>query len=243
MDISEVVVKQMQERSAHLRPKMSYLVMDVLQMNFPDERFQVVLDKGTLDALLTDQEEATLDRAQKMFSEMGRVLQFGGRYLCVSLAQAHVLKAALEYFFQEGWMIRIHQLSSNRGDASEGKFALPIFVYVMTRIRHVPGSALHILELCVEKQDKPIRFSSIEDLIEAVKERQHYALLRSQLNKNTSSGTFSLDLCNKDTGQARYMLHVVHNLAAKVSRDNQFAIFISEFLSFHVGWFRLRNLS
>ncbi|XP_066480188.1 eEF1A lysine and N-terminal methyltransferase [Tiliqua scincoides] len=226
VDISEAVITQMRERSARIRPKMSYLVMDVLQMDFPDERFQVVLDKGTLDALLTDQEEAALSRARRMFSEVGRVLQFGGRYVCVSLAQAHVLKAAVDYFFQEGWMIRIHQLSSNRGDASKGKFALPIFVYVMTRIRHVPGSALHILELCAEKQDKPVRFNSIEHLIEAVKERQQYALLRSQLNKTSSSGSISLDLCNKDTGQARYLLHVVHNLAVKVSRDNQFAIFI-----------------
>lgn len=232
----------MQERSIHLRPKMSYIIMDVLQMDFPDERFQVVLDKGTLDALLTDEEEATLGRVQRMFSEIGRVLQFGGRYLCVSLAQAHVLKAAVEYFFQEGWMVRIHQLSSNNEDTSDRKFALPIFVYVMTRIRHVPGSVLHILELCAEKQDKPVRFSSVEHLLEAVKERQQYALLRSQLNKNSNSEAVSLDLCNKDTGQARYTLHVVHNLAAKVSRGNQFAIFISEFLSFLVGWLRLGNL-
>ncbi|XP_053100620.1 eEF1A lysine and N-terminal methyltransferase isoform X4 [Hemicordylus capensis] len=226
VDISEVVVKQMQERSACLRPKMSYLVMDVLQMEFPDERFQVVLDKGTLDALLTDEEEATLDRVQKMFAEIGRVLQFGGRYLCVSLAQAHVLKASMEYFSREGWMVRIHQVSGNEGSTSEGQFALPIFVYVLTKIRHTPGSALCILEMCTEKQDKPVRFESTDHLIEAVKERQQYALLRNQLNKNSSAGSISLDLCSKDTGQARYTLHVVHNLAVKVSRDNRFAIFI-----------------
>ncbi|CAI5776318.1 eEF1A lysine and N-terminal methyltransferase isoform X3 [Podarcis lilfordi] len=226
VDISEVVIKQMQERNAHLRPKMTYMVMDVLQMDFPDERFQVVLDKGTLDALLTDGEETTLSRAERMFAEISRVLQFGGRYLCVTLAQAHVSKMAIEYFSREGWMVRIHQVSGNKAGTSEGEFALPIFVYVMTKIRRVPGSALCILELCAEAQDKPIRFKSTEHLIEAVKERQHYSLLRSQINKNPSSGTVSLDLCSKDTGRARYTLHVVHSLNVKASFDNKFAIFI-----------------
>ncbi|XP_033007101.1 eEF1A lysine and N-terminal methyltransferase isoform X4 [Lacerta agilis] len=216
----------MQERNAHLRPKMTYMVMDVLQMDFPDERFQVVLDKGTLDALLTDEEETTLSRAERMFAEISRVLQFGGRYLCVTLAQAHVSKMAIEYFSREGWMVRIHQVSGDKAGTSEGEFALPIFVYVMTKIRHVPGSALCILELCAEAQDKPIRFKSTDHLIEAVKERQHYSLLRSQINKNPSSGTVSLDLCSKDTGRARYTLHVVHNLTVKVPFDNKFAIFI-----------------
>nr|XP_028588121.1 eEF1A lysine and N-terminal methyltransferase isoform X7 [Podarcis muralis] len=216
----------MEERSAHLRPKMTYMVMDVLQMDFPDERFQVVLDKGTLDALLTDGEETTLSRAERMFAEISRVLQFGGRYLCVTLAQAHVSKMAIEYFSREGWMVRIHQVSGDKAGTSEGEFALPIFVYVMTKIRRVPGSALCILELCAEAQDKPIRFKSTEHLIEAVKERQHYSLLRSQINKNPSSGTVPLDLCSKDTGQARYTLHVVHSLNVKASFDNKFAIFI-----------------
>ncbi|XP_054835158.1 eEF1A lysine and N-terminal methyltransferase [Eublepharis macularius] len=226
VDISERVIKQMGERSAHLRPKMSYLVMDVLQMDFPDGHFQVVLDKGTLDALLTDGEGAALARAEQMFAEIVRVLQFGGRYLCVSLAQAHVLKAAMEYFSKEGWMIRIHQASGKEAAASEGKFVLPVFVYVMTKIKKVPGSASSILELCADKHDKPIRFSALEHLIEAVTERQHYALLRSQLNKNPGVGNVCLELCCKDTGQARYTLHVVHCPTLKLSRNNRFAIFI-----------------
>lgn len=210
---------------------MSYLVMDVLQMDFPDGHFQVVLDKGTLDALVTDGEEAALARAERMFGEIGRVLQFGGRYLCVSLAQAHVLKATVEYFAQAGWMVRVHQVSGTKSGASKGKFALPVFVYVMTKVRQVLGSTLCILELCAEKQDKPVRFQSVEELTEAVKERQQYALLCSQLQKDSSAGNVVLDLCNKNTGQARYTLHVVHCPTTKVSRDNWFAIFISEFFS------------
>ncbi|XP_062353582.1 eEF1A lysine and N-terminal methyltransferase isoform X2 [Cinclus cinclus] len=75
IDISDAVIRQMRERSASTRPKMSYLLMDMLQMDFPDAHFQVVLDKGTLDALLTDEEEATLAKVDQMFAEISRVLQ------------------------------------------------------------------------------------------------------------------------------------------------------------------------
>nr|XP_009671108.1 PREDICTED: methyltransferase-like protein 13 [Struthio camelus australis] len=223
IDISDAVIRQMQERNASKRPKMSYLLMDVLQMDFPDALFQVVLDKGTLDAILADEEEATLAKVDRMFAEISRVLQVGGRYLCVSLAQAHVLKKAVEYFSQEGWVVRVHQAASG-GDKQQ--FVLPIFVYVMTKFKKVPGSAPQILEICPEEQDKPMRVESAEQLVEAVKDRQHYALLRSQLSKTTSGEQLSLDLCSKDSGRPRYTLHVVDSPSMKPSRDNHFAIFI-----------------
>ncbi|XP_007446827.1 PREDICTED: methyltransferase-like protein 13 isoform X2 [Lipotes vexillifer] len=75
IDISEVVIKQMKERNASRRPQMSFLKMDMTQMEFPDASFQVVLDKGTLDAVLTDEEEETLQQVDRMLAEVGRVLQ------------------------------------------------------------------------------------------------------------------------------------------------------------------------
>lgn len=232
IDISEVAINQMRERNADRRPKMSYLLMDMLQMDFKDAQFQVVLDKGTLDAVLTDEEETTLERVDKMFGEIARVLQVGGRYLCFSLAQAHVVKKAVAYFSQEGWMVRIHRVASSEVGEARGRFVLPIFVYVMTKFKKIPGSALRILEICADEQDKPVRVESAEQLAEAVRERQDYALLRNQLNKNPSAGHVSLDLYDKDSRKPRYTLHVVDSPSVKPSRDNRFAIFISEFCSF-----------
>ncbi|NXG46261.1 MET13 protein, partial [Psilopogon haemacephalus] len=223
IDISDTVIRQMQERSGSKRPKMSYLVMDMLQMDFADAQFQVVLDKGTLDALLTDEEEATLAKVDKMFAEISRVLQVGGRYLCVSLAQAHVLKKVVEYFSQEGWVVRIHQVSSSE---HKKQFVLPIFIYVMTKFRKIPGSAPQILEICQEEQEKPMRVESAEQLVAAVKDRQHYALLCSQLSKMPCGEQVSLDLCDRESGRPRYTLHVVDSPSVKPSRDNHFAIFI-----------------
>ncbi|XP_074858670.1 eEF1A lysine and N-terminal methyltransferase isoform X2 [Carettochelys insculpta] len=228
VDISEVVINQMRERNTHKRPKMSYLLMDMLQMDFQDSRFQVVLDKGTLDAILVDEEEATLERVDRMFAEISRVLQVGGRYLCISLAQAHVVKKAVDYFSREGWMVRIHQLSVSEDEVDHQQFVLPVFIYVMTKFKKIPGAVLQILEICTEEKDKPVRVESVEQLVEAVKERQMYAVLRSQLNKSPSTGQVSLDLCDADSGKPRYTLHVVDSPAVKASRDNHFAIFISQ---------------
>uniref|UniRef100_A0A8D0HG40 eEF1A lysine and N-terminal methyltransferase n=1 Tax=Sphenodon punctatus TaxID=8508 RepID=A0A8D0HG40_SPHPU len=216
----------MQERNAHVRPRMHYLCMDMLQLEFPDAHFQVVLDKGMLDALLTDEKEPTLVRGERMFSEISRVLQLGGRYLCVSLAQAHVLKAALGHFSREGWMVRIHQVSGSEAVSPERQFTLPIFIYVMTKFKKVPGSALCVLEICTAEWDRPVRMESAERLAEAVRERQQYALLRSQLNKHSSAGNISLDLCNAATGKPRYTLHVVDSPGGKLSHTKHFAIFI-----------------
>lgn len=228
IDISEVVIKQMRERNASRRPHMSFLKMDMTQMDFPDASFQVVLDKGTLDAVLTDEEEKTLQQVDRMLAEVGRVLQVGGRYLCVSLAQAHVLKKAVGHFSREGWMVRVHQVTNSQDQVleAEPRFSLPVFTFIMTKFRPVPGSALQIFELCAQEQGRPVRLESAERLAEAVWERQQYAWLCGQLYRKAGLGSVSLDLCNGDTGEPRYTLHVVDSPTVKPSRDNHFAIFI-----------------
>lgn len=150
----------------------------------------MVLDKGTLDAVLTDEEEVTLRQVDRMLAEVGRVLQVGGRYLCISLAQAHILKKAVGHFSREGWMVRAHQVASSQDRVSEAepRFSLPVFAFVMTKFRPVPGSALQIFELCTQEQGKPVRLESADQLAEAVRERQYYAWLCSQLRRKPGWG-------------------------------------------------------
>lgn len=68
------------------------------QMEFADGEFSVVLDKGTLDAVFTDESDATITTVECMFSEIDRVLPIGGRYICVSLAQNHIVKKVIQDF-------------------------------------------------------------------------------------------------------------------------------------------------
>ncbi len=67
-------------------------------MSFADNEFSVVLDKGTLDALLPDSSPAVMAVVDAMLAEISRVLRVGGRYMCVTLAQPHVVAKVLDYF-------------------------------------------------------------------------------------------------------------------------------------------------
>ena len=59
-----------------------------------------MLDKGTLDALMTDSSPEVVEKIDKMFAEILRVLRLGGRYVCITLAQQHILKKVIDYFSQ-----------------------------------------------------------------------------------------------------------------------------------------------
>jgi len=56
LDFSRVVIEKMAEKYAGFEG-MSWVCMDMLNMEFPIECFDVVLEKGTIDALLVDQQD------------------------------------------------------------------------------------------------------------------------------------------------------------------------------------------
>ena len=61
---------------------MIYEVMDVCQMQYPDEYFDVTIDKSTIDAILCG-DNAFLNVAT-MLKEVQRVLKTSGVYLAIS---------------------------------------------------------------------------------------------------------------------------------------------------------------
>lgn len=137
IDISEVVVKQMRAKNKQKRPEMNFSVMDVLNMTYEPSQFDCVLDKGTLDAIFVDQTAVTLDKVDRMFAEVSRVLKPGGRYLCITLAQEHIRVHLLEYF-SSGWVVRVHKMEPERKGEGVGS-NLPIFVFVLTKMMKIPG--------------------------------------------------------------------------------------------------------
>ncbi len=51
IDISEVCIKQMRARNT-ARKHMTYEVMDVRSLKYPDGKYDMAIDKSTIDALL-----------------------------------------------------------------------------------------------------------------------------------------------------------------------------------------------
>ncbi|XP_058610804.1 eEF1A lysine and N-terminal methyltransferase isoform X2 [Onychostoma macrolepis] len=222
IDISETVVSHMSQRNTERRPDLTFQQLDATQTGFESGSFQAALDKGTLDAMASEEDGAL---AGKMLVEVGRVLAVGGRYVCVTLAQEHVIKLAVEHFVQ-GWAVRIHCLSGQQKEESDSSFALPVFVLVCTKFRQAPPFA--VLELCQGEDGAPTRLASVPELLSAVKERQAYNLMLHKLRGGTdASSTPSLTLCHVATGRPRYTLTVQDSLpSAKLPRSNHFAIFI-----------------
>ncbi|KAK3516608.1 hypothetical protein QTP70_021942 [Hemibagrus guttatus] len=223
IDISETVVAHMNQRNLQRRPDLTFHQVDATQTGYESGSFQACLDKGTLDAMASEEEGVV---ASRMLAEVARVLAVGGRYVCVTLAQEHVIKLAVEHFAEAGFAIRIHSLSQRNPDSDSSSFALPVFVLICTKFRQPPP--FKVLEMCQGEDGTPCRLGSVPELLAAVKERQAYALMLQKLRGATdTASTPSLTLCHATTGHPRYTLTVQDSPpSAKVPRANHFAIFI-----------------
>uniref|UniRef100_A0A9J8CPM6 eEF1A lysine and N-terminal methyltransferase n=2 Tax=Cyprinus carpio TaxID=7962 RepID=A0A9J8CPM6_CYPCA len=74
IDISETVVSHMNQRNAEHRPDLTFQQLDATQTGFESGSFQAALDKGTLDAMASEEDGAL---AGRMLAEVGRVLAVG----------------------------------------------------------------------------------------------------------------------------------------------------------------------
>ena len=81
IDISKNAIKLMSERNKD-RKEMTYEVMDVRDIKYESNYFDLAIDKSTIDALLCG-DEAFINVA-KMIKEVQRVLKVGGYYMIIS---------------------------------------------------------------------------------------------------------------------------------------------------------------
>lgn len=148
-------------RNTKERENLKYIQMDAFNMSFDNAQFSVIVDKGTLDALMPDDKPETLLRINQYFREIQRVIKSGGRYICISLLQEHNLKAILNYFPNNNWMFRATRCFEIEKRAIEnGESSMPVFFVVCTKFTSLPRKVILIL-LALEIVKKCIlRFSN-----------------------------------------------------------------------------------
>ncbi|WWC67866.1 uncharacterized protein I206_101783 [Kwoniella pini CBS 10737] len=103
IDYSKIVIDQMKERHIS-RPKMEWLEMDILDLNFQDEDFDLVVDKGTMDAMLTTKgdpwnpDEKDVRTCTQEVTEAIRVLRKrpGSKFVYFTFGQPHFRKRYME---------------------------------------------------------------------------------------------------------------------------------------------------
>ncbi|KAF8402117.1 hypothetical protein HHK36_013069 [Tetracentron sinense] len=77
------------------------------ESEFTDETFDAVLDKGGLDALMEPELGPKL--GSQYLSEVKRVLKSGAKFICLTLAESHVI-GLLFSKFRFGWKINLHAI-------------------------------------------------------------------------------------------------------------------------------------
>ena len=85
MDYSPIVIENMSEKYAKEMPEMTWVTMDVRDLKFEKEHFDIVIDKAVMDTFQANKESETLDDdIDKMLEEVSRVLKPGARLLQIT---------------------------------------------------------------------------------------------------------------------------------------------------------------
>eukprot|EP00092_Neocalanus_flemingeri_P003266 GFUD01003497.1.p1 GENE.GFUD01003497.1~~GFUD01003497.1.p1 ORF type:complete len:665 (+),score=233.31 GFUD01003497.1:1632-3626(+) len=223
IDISDLVIAQMSQQNRH-RGELIFEKMDVTDMRFKDEEFSVVLDKGTLDALFTDTTEEVVTKVEQMWEEISRVLRVGGRYLCVSLLQSHILSAMVTWFSSRGWPVRVIRCVEADQSKTAQERVFPVFVVVATKFK--PSSTMRpVLELSLSTDGQISRLGEADSLVKSVRGCQQFCALRARLagGGDQTIAEASLDLWEAGQDKPRYSLF----LAERKKQSNiMFAAFI-----------------
>ena len=64
---------------------LEYKVMDIFDLKYENEKFDFVLDKGTLDAVFPENTTKIVNNIEKLFLGILRVLKAEGSYIFISL--------------------------------------------------------------------------------------------------------------------------------------------------------------
>mmetsp|Transcript_5592 Transcript_5592/g.7083 ORF Transcript_5592/g.7083 Transcript_5592/m.7083 type:complete len:208 (-) Transcript_5592:1483-2106(-) len=81
IDISKVVIDQMTEKHKD-KTTLTWQVMNACHLDYPDETFDCIIDKGTMDSILCG--EGSTGNVAKMCSECVRVLKPNGVFIMIS---------------------------------------------------------------------------------------------------------------------------------------------------------------
>ena len=183
IDLSDKVIEQMQKQNKRDRPDLKFETMDATKMSYNESTYGVILDKGTLDAIMPDDSDEVKANVNMMFAEIDRVLRFGGRYIIFSLLQPHILRHVVECFANDrGWPVRIVRCK----EADEGKSLedrqFPVFAFIATKFKKL-NEMIPVLEMGLSSDGQLSRLKSTDDLVGSVIGIQQFSAVRAGVAK------------------------------------------------------------
>ncbi|KAK4779290.1 hypothetical protein SAY86_006818 [Trapa natans] len=169
IDFSKIVISDMLRRNVRERPAMRWRVMDMTCMQFTENMFDALVDKGGLDALMEPGHGENL--GNQYLTEVKRVLKTGGKFVCLTLAESHVLGLLLPKF-RFGWKMAVHVIPQKQS----GKPGLWTFMMVAEK---KDPSLVHQMTLSFTQSSFGHSDKQVNGLFEEVnnenKVRMHYS--------------------------------------------------------------------
>ncbi|KAL9710919.1 hypothetical protein Ac2012v2_005459 [Leucoagaricus gongylophorus] len=126
-DFSGVLIEKMKQRHKQIRPEMEWHEMDVRDLQFADGTFDVAVDKGTMDAMITaegsvwDPSGQVVRDCNKEVDETLRVLKNGGVFIYLTFGQPHFRR---RYLTRPGTTLEIKTLGE----------AFHYYLYILRKI-------------------------------------------------------------------------------------------------------------
>uniref|UniRef100_A0A912MPY0 Methyltransf_11 domain-containing protein n=1 Tax=Haemonchus contortus TaxID=6289 RepID=A0A912MPY0_HAECO len=218
IDTDSSVIEEQRLRNRE-RSELCFSKEDATSMSFADEDFSVVVDKGTLDALLPPEaSEQQLDCVNKMFCEVQRVLKVAGRCLIVTLAQHHIVKHFMEHFLSKHqFLLRVHELEN-----SASGFPMPIFILVATKLRNVMLMSMPI-ELCRAGSDRFEKFAHLHDVLSVIASEQELSQFVHMCSRKLDHEA-SISIESQFESGPRYRIYIVDDINVKIFRS--YAVFV-----------------
>lgn len=220
IDISEVVIEQMKKTHRNIG---EWIQMDATKMSFEDESHTVILDKGTLDAMMSEESESEM--VLNYFKEVKRVLKNGGRFVIISLLQSHILDTLLNFFPSNNFLLRIVrclEAEQKTSESNEDKSSMPVFVIVATKFMKLPSP---IYEISADGESIE-RMPDSKALTDNVLSIQRTSMIRNGLvKKNAYEDEIKFDLFRPNEKTPRYTLYILDQKSSRNLKD--YAAFIA----------------
>lgn len=223
IDFSPEVIAQMKKKNED-RPKMRWEVMDMTNMAFSDESFEVIFDKGALDALMSVEEEETRDRATQMFQEIHRVLRPNGKYVCISLCEEYIATHLFRMFLETG-LGKNDVRFSLQAEIVQSTTPSPLKPFILTftkppvsGLKHRSSSGIRTLFDSFGSEMKDPIFMGVKEFLRTTAQIQSFNQKRYKLSQIEVGRSEIFDVHAKNNDIPRFSI-IVYDHTLRASRS------------------------
>ena len=195
IDISHNVIKAMAERNKE-KEGMIYEVMDVRDLKYEDNSFDLAVDKSTIDALLCG-EDAFINVA-KMIKEVQRVLKVGGYYMIVSYGTPEYRMLHLNRKFEK---FKIEILKIEKDFVEEDGYDKHHYIYLCQKLEGADEKSQKYFDKTMEELIKQQEAEEEEEIQEENDKEEN----KEQIMENKSQGIKNVFVQNENDGRQNNM--------------------------------------